>query len=142
MSPDCVRRHRAVDIVQLGCVATLAVVTWAAIPHASGDVAWKHCLIVTVTTLLALAAVTPHDSRAVSMRLVMSGWLAVAPCLAAFGGMPAARWAYWIASSLIAVSSALDVLPRRLIGRSKLAQLDAPNGATISPAPSAIGAWH
>ena len=120
MRPDCVRRHRAVDIVQLGCVAALAVVTWAAIPHASGDVAWKHCLIVTVTTLFALAAVTPHEPRSVSMRLVMSGWLAIAPCLAAFEELPAARWAYWIAGSLIAVLSAVDVLPRRLIGRSEV----------------------
>ena len=111
MRPDCVRRHRAVDIIQLGCVAGVAVVTWAAVPYASGDVAWKHCLIVSVTTLLALAAVTPHESRSVWIRLVMSGWLAIAPFLAAFEGMPAARWAYWIAGSLIAVLSMLALLP-------------------------------
>jgi SPW repeat len=112
MRMNSVRRHRAVDMILLMCVVGLAVVTSAAIPHAAQDVAWKYCFGVAVSMFLALAAVTPRDSWAISLRLATSGWLIAAPWLLAFADVSLARWAHLIAGSLIAVLTAPALFPR------------------------------
>lgn len=110
MKLDCVRRQRALDIVLLVCMVGLAVATWAAISHADGPVGgWKDMVLVSVAMFLALAAVTPHERWALSVRLAMSGWLVTAPWLA-FEELPSARWACLIIGSLLAVLSAPEFL--------------------------------
>jgi hypothetical protein len=94
-------------------VVGLAVATWAAISRGGGVVAaWKYFFVVLVAMFLALAAVTPREAWAISVRLAMSGWLVTAPWLFAFKEIPAARWVYLISGSLIVVLSMPDLLCR------------------------------
>jgi len=132
---DCAKRDHATDLVLLVCVVVLAIATWAAISGADRVVAWEHCLAVSVTMFLALAAVTPHQACAIAMRLAISGWLMAAPWLLDFAQMTAARWAYWIAGSIIAALSAPGLLPRdyfRPIKAAGSAAMDKGAGAVAS----------
>ena len=105
-------RHRVIDIALLICVVGLAVATWAAISQADGISAWKPCFGVSATIFFALAALTPHAPGATAARLLMSGWLMIAPWLLAFADLPIARWSHLITGSLIAVLSASQLLHR------------------------------
>jgi len=105
MTLDWMRRQRSVDIVLLVCVIGLALATWAALSQIDGVPAEKACFSILATMVLALATLTPHESRAAVMRLVMSGWLWSAPWLLALADVSAVRWSYLIAGSLIATLS-------------------------------------
>ena len=110
MRPNRATRHRSVDIALLMCVVGLAVATWAAISDADRISAWQPCFGVSATIFLALAAFTPHALGAAAARLMMSGWLIIAPWLLAFADLPLARWSYVITGSLIGVLSVPQLL--------------------------------
>jgi SPW repeat-containing protein len=114
VSPDRATRHRAIDVALLICVVGLAIATWTAISHADRLSAWTPCFGVAATIFLALAALTPHALGAAAARLVMSGWLMIAPWLLAFADLPLARWSHLVIGCLIAAVSASQLLHQRL----------------------------
>ncbi len=105
MRLDPVDRNHAIDIALLICVVGLAVATWAAMSGVGDSITWRPCFGISATIFLALAALTPHTPWAMALRLVMSGWLMIAPWLLAFADVPLARWSHVITASLIALSS-------------------------------------
>ena len=121
MRLDRVTHYRAIDIAVLVSVVGLAVATWVAVAHTDRISTWTPCFTISATIFLALAAATPDATWAASVRLVMSGWLMMAPWLLAFADLPLARWSHVITGSLIALLSA----PRFLRGAALSASQDA-----------------
>jgi hypothetical protein len=100
-------------LLLLGIVC-LAVVTWSYVSEATGVAPWKFDLGVTVTWLLALAALTRHRQWAAWIRLLTAGWMIAAPHLLAFTGVAPALWAYVTTGMIVAVSSIPGVVSLRV----------------------------
>ena len=121
MNSDLAKPLRLGDLVLLVCAIGVALVTWATLSRAGGEPLWKPVCGVAATLLLTLAALTPRDAWAITMRRVIGGWLMAAPWVLAFAEVSAARWAYVLSGAVIAGMSM-----SRLPGRAGIMVLGAP----------------
>ena len=122
MTPDRAKHLRLSDIVLLVSAIGLTLVTWATLCRAGAVPVWKPCCGVAATMLLTLAALTPHETWAIAIRRIISGWLIAAPWILTFAEVSAARWAYVISGTLIAAMSLFRSFQRA--------------GMTFAPSPS------
>ena len=129
VSSDWARRSRAGDFVLIACAIIVILVTWATLSRANVGPIWKPCGGVAAIMLLTLAALTPRDDWAITIRRVIGGWLIAAPWILGFADVSAARWSYVIGGALIAALS-MARPPRRQSMIVALAPGDALGGSS------------
>jgi len=88
---DWGREHRFADVIVLLAVVCFAMATWSCLA-AAGAPLWKLYLSVLASVILGLAALTRHAYWAGWKRLLMGGWIIVAPWLLGFADRAPRTW--------------------------------------------------
>jgi hypothetical protein len=104
------REHGLADVATLLAVVWLAVVTWSSLAGMAVVPLWKPYVCVALTVLFSLAALTRHARWARSIRLLLGGWLVVAPFLFRFDGIAPALWSHVAFGLLLVFASAPGII--------------------------------
>jgi hypothetical protein len=102
------RDHSAADVVMVLAVICLALVTWSYLGEAASVPLWKSYASVTLSVLLALAALTRQPHWAISMRFLSGGWMIAAPFLLKFSDIAPALRAYLAIGVLLATMASIS----------------------------------
>jgi hypothetical protein len=114
------REHGVVDLLVLLATVGLALATWADLAETSSVPAWKSFASVTITLLLALAALTRNPDWATAIRLLTAAWLVAAPFILKFDNVAPAFQTYLAVGTLVA-AMATPGIAGRLAGRRGIA---------------------
>lgn len=114
MRPDRTgdRQHGAADLLILLATVALTLATWAWLSGTTGVPPWKSYASVTITLLLALAALTRNPNWAGAIRVLTGLWLIAAPYLLKFQTISPALWTY-LAIGTIVIALAMPSLTAR-----------------------------
>jgi len=104
------REHGLVDVATLLAVVWLAVVTWSSLAGTAAVPLWKPYACMALTVLFSLAALTRHARWARSIRLLLGGWLVVAPVLFRFDGIAPALWSHVTCGLLLVAASVPGII--------------------------------
>jgi hypothetical protein len=100
------------DLLILLAAMGLTLATWAWLSDNTGVPVWKSYTTVTITLLLALAALTRNPNWAAAIRVLTGLWLIAAPFLLTFQDVTPARWTY-IGIGAIVTAVAVPALAAR-----------------------------